>query len=510
MRTLLKSQLNMMPIRLLRRDASMLMTVVLILTTMMTAIAAAAGPVLPSVRADRSYAVVVSRETAAKEGWKEVVRALRDKYDASLLIYPSGRVTDALPHLKELHPRYAAFVAVPEEAGRHFVVSVHRLTRKLDDDPYTDLRWGIVTGYEAADALRIAKRRKPLVIGSAASSMGPGCFKSLDHGFASSETDPSKFWIKCKGTDIEEKKVAPDPVKALVDAFNSQSPDMFITSGHATERDWQVIYNRNMGSFRCRDGQLYGLNSQRKTFDINSPGTKIYLPMGNCLIGHVPDRNCMALAWMHTGGVCQMFGYTTVTFHGYMGWGIGNYFNNQYTLSEAFYFNNQSLIWELQKDFPDKANVEFDRFDHRSINQMVRKHQLRDRKLIGHLWDRDSVAFYGDPAWEAHQSVDDPAWKVRWEHKDDAVAITVAVLRDGTWGKRPLAVPFPTRLTRIQDVECSHGLEPLVTDDFALLPLMEKERKAGETITLTFGGAAVESHSTSARSEPLNSEHERK
>ena len=35
-------------------------------------------------------------------------------------------------------PRYACFVARPDEAGRQFVVAVHRMTRALDGDPYTD------------------------------------------------------------------------------------------------------------------------------------------------------------------------------------------------------------------------------------------------------------------------------------------------------------------------------------------------------------------------------------
>ena len=50
--------------------------------------------------------------------------------------------------------------------------------------------------YEPADALRIAQRSEPLVIRSAASSMGPGSFKHLDHGFASAETQPTQFFIK--------------------------------------------------------------------------------------------------------------------------------------------------------------------------------------------------------------------------------------------------------------------------------------------------------------------------
>ena len=59
---------------------------------------------------------------------------------------------------------YACFVAQPKEAGREFVVHVSRMTRRLDDDPYTDVVWGILTGYKADDALRIASLKEPLVV----------------------------------------------------------------------------------------------------------------------------------------------------------------------------------------------------------------------------------------------------------------------------------------------------------------------------------------------------------
>lgn len=476
--------------------------ILLVSVSMTNRVLAMESPV-PRVPAKGNYVVLVSAKTSKSNDWMAVVSELRKKHDASLIVYPTGRVATALPELKKLHPRYAAFVTAPEEAGRKFVVAVHRLTRKLDADPYTDVRWGIVTGYEAADARRIAKRSEPLIINSAASSMGPGLFKTLDHGFASSETNAKVFWIKKTGSDIKKQAVSPDPVKSLVDAFNTQSPDMFVTSGHATERNWQVIYNKHLGYFKCGNGQLYGENSKKQTFEIKSPGVKIYLPKGNCLIGHVPDKNCMALAWMHTGGVHQMFGYTTVTFHGYMGWGIGSFFGKRYTLSEAFYFNNQSLIWELNTLFPKKAGVEFDSYSNRGANRLAQKHKIRDRKLLGHLWDRDVVAFYGDPAWVARHDNSDPAWKVDYSHTGENVKVTISFLKDGKWGNRPLAVPFPERLGRIRLVECSDDLKPLVVDDFALIPLQGKPYKAGQTVTLTFGAHTIEAKKTSADAKPF-------
>src|SRR4051812_32986554 len=77
------------------------------------------------------YAVVVSKETNTKPEWANVVAALKAKYDAETIVY-SGSVKEARDDLAKLLPRYACFVARPEEAGRQFVIDVHRLTRKLN------------------------------------------------------------------------------------------------------------------------------------------------------------------------------------------------------------------------------------------------------------------------------------------------------------------------------------------------------------------------------------------
>lgn len=440
--------------------------------------------VLPVVSPNQSYVVIVSDKTAKNSKWNSVVKELRKKYDGSLIIYKKGKVESVLPALKTLHPRYAAFVARPEEADRSFIVTIHRMTRQLDDDPYTDLRWGVVTGYKAEDALRIAKRKKPLLISSAASSMGPSCFKELDHGFASNESDENAFFIKKKGGDIEEVQVSPDPVEQLVASFNdkTQAPDCFTTSGHAWEQGWQVIFNKDRGVFRCEKGKLYGLNSEKMRFDIHSPNPKIYLPLGNCSIGHIFEKDCMMTAWIHSGGVHQMMGYTVVSFCGYMGWGIGDFMNNQYSLSEAFYFNNQALIWELEKLIPQQSSIEFKSFEYADRLEFAEEHQITDHKVLGYLWDRDVVALYGDPAWEARYPIKDPAWTVSGKQQGDMIEFNVEVLADGPWGKRPLAIPLPARFSQISKVSCSHGLTPLVTDDFILLPVMGTERKAGDEI----------------------------
>ena len=458
-----------------------------------------------SPAAQGSYAVVVTHATHDLPEWRHVVDVLRAKHDADLVVCESS-LLEAGAALRTIAPNYACFVARPEETGRSVVVGVHRLTRALDNDPYTDLMWGILTGYEAADALRIAERREPLIVKRAASSMGAGAFKDLDGGFASNERKPHVFSYKRDGGEVMVTEVNPDPAKALAEAFNTTPPDAYVTSGHATERDWQIGYNVKAGQFRCDKGQLYALSTDGQRYDITSPHPKVYLPVGNCLIGHIPRADCMALAWMHTGGVDQMFGYTAVTFHGYMGWGTGRIFQKQggqYTLAEAFYLVNQSLVHELRTRFPDKAGIDFDRYDHDAVGHLAEKHGISEKTLMGHLWDRDSVAFYGDPAWSARWSPKPQPITQELQEHDDVFTFRIVSHGDGKWGRYPVFAFLPDRIRNVTAITCSHEVVPVVTDNFILVPLTGK-RGTNETVEVRFRAERLSRRRTSARSEAIH------
>jgi hypothetical protein len=114
------------------------------------------------------YAVVVSLATLAAPDWRAVADALVAKHRAQLVGYTSP-VTSVAPQLAAWSPRYVCFVARPEEATREFVAETHRLIRRLDDDPWPDAFWGILTGYDATNALHIARQAAPLTIRKVAS-----------------------------------------------------------------------------------------------------------------------------------------------------------------------------------------------------------------------------------------------------------------------------------------------------------------------------------------------------
>jgi hypothetical protein len=438
--------------------------------------------------AQGGYAVVVSKATQADADWQPVVDALVAKHAATVIWY-SADVDESLGELKRQFPRYICFVAKPEEATKKLVAQVHRLTRKLDDDPYTDVLWGILTGYDAKCALRIARQATPLVIERAAS----GTEIALDHcteGLWYSEFDRGRMTRKLRGGQATDEKGPADTTQALADSLNQYQAQLFVTSGHATERDWQIGFRYRNGEFRCQQGQLYGLDTAKQKIPINSTNPKVYLPIGNCLMGHIDSRDAMALAFMNSAGVDQMIGYTVLTWYGYAGWGLLDYFVEQpgrFTLSEAFFANQQALLHRLDSNFPGLASAEGDASD-RPIQetQASRAAGVSVQDARGLLYDRDVVALYGDPAWSAKTQSHDCAWEQTLSEAGGQFTLDIKprlgpksfdpVNTNGSQrGGRPIFALLAERIDA-GSVQITAGadLKPIVTDNFVLVPLPAK------------------------------------
>ena len=363
---------------------------------------AAAAPRF-SAAADDRYCIVVSKATAEDRQWKTVVAALRDKHRAEVLVYDKSPA-ETRDALRRMMPRYIGFVARPTEAGREFVAKAHQLTRQLDDDPYTDALWGIITGYDAETALRIMRQKEPLVIRRAAAATEielPLC----EEGLWYCELHQGKMVQKLPGGKPRQQHAPADTTRALVDVLNEYRPQLFVTSGHASERDWQIGYGYRNGQFRCEKGQLFGLDTEGHRFPVHSDDPKVFLPVGNCLMGHVDGPDAMALAYMKSAGIRQMIGYTVPTWYGYAGWGMLDYFVEQpgrFSLAEAFVANQQALVHRLATCFPglEKAKAEGRPGSHGELSQAARDAGLSWSDADGLLYDRDTLAFYGDPAWE--------------------------------------------------------------------------------------------------------------
>ncbi len=436
--------------------------------------------------ASPDYAIVVSAPTLADPGWSNVVAALQLGRQATVLEYATGALESVLPGLQRVFPRRTAFVARPEEATREFVTAVHQLMRRLDEDPYTDGFWGIVTGYDAANALRLARHRAPLTVRRVAAGTEVA-LECCPEGVWYSELKAGHAVRKQAGETPASIAVPTDTTALLAQALTDYGADLFVTSGHATERDWQIGFGYRNGRFLSRQGKLYGEDLQRQQSPIASPGPRVYLPVGNCLMGHIDGPDAMALAFLNSAGVYQMIGYTLPTWYGYAGWGCLDYFVEQpgrYNFVEAFTANQHALAHRLETFFPGLADAAMDaqgRLREKvALTDRARQAGLRETDGRGLRFDRDTVAFYGDPAWVARMADGPLGWEQALSETDGLWTFTVQPTR-GEGSFRPVNLngsqrggrPFIQFLPhRIQNVRVIAGAEwePVVTDDFILVP----------------------------------------
>ena len=452
---------------------------------------------------DRSYAVVVSDGTYADPAWRLVVDALTAKHAGATVVHYAADVSSCTVDLRKADPRYVAFVAKPAEAGRSFVVAVSRLTRHLDaaDDPYGDVLWGIVTGPTPDAAKRMAAVRDPLTItsGGAGTNLDLAAFNA---GKWFSEGTAGLYWTKAPGQRPVEHTDGPaDSTKSIVDYLNDDHPDLFVTSGHASEQVWALGYKYKNGHFASHGGQMFGVDLAKHRYPVRSDNPKVFLAIGNCLMGHIDSPDCMALGWMGSGGVDQFVGYTVVTWYGAMGWGVNSYLFDppgRYDLAEAFYFSNQCVMHELLTKYPKSATLDLplpesdggnpdktiDDFQ-KALAAKVGTDVSQDN--LGLMWDRDVVAFYGDPLWDARLAPQGPTVHTAVTHDGSRYTLTVSADATTTLQK-PLAVLLPQRVSHVRDV-AGGDLQPVVTGNFAMLCHLPK-LEAGKTYTVTFAADA--------------------
>ena len=184
-----------------------------------------------------------------------------------------------------------------------------------------------------------------------------------------------------------------------------------------------------------------------------------------------------------------MIGYTVPSWYGYGGWGMLDYFLEQpgrFTLAEAFFANQQALLHRLATCFPgdEMAAVSGNGLPPGSKPSAEAKALgLTEQDCTGLLYDRDVVAFYGDPAWEARMATAAAAWEQSLAEKDGRVHVRGPALRgkrsfqpiniNGSQrGGRPIVQLLPHRIeAKSVKVVAGAEMKPLVTDNFLLLPL---------------------------------------
>ena len=426
------------------------------------------------------YAIVASSWVLDDADWTKVVEALKAKHSEKFNVVVIRNDEKMFGKLRAVFPKYACFVVKPEEASKANLAAIWQTTRALDDDPYGDVIWGIITGFNADDALRMAQvEDRPTVKAAGGTAINLDLF---EEGVCYDEGAKNRRRVKKPGSPMEVLEDAPDDTTRAV-AESLDGAQLFVTSGHATQRNWQIGYNYKNGYFVSKNGQLYGKPSTgEEPFEINASGSKIYLASGNCLIGDIDGKNAMALAYFHSCNVDQMVGYVVPTWFGFMGWGTQGYYLGQpgrFTVAEAFFANNQALL---------------------SLLVRIEKGELKvpTQFLRGLLYDRDVYVLYGDPAWRNALAEQESGWaqtlksektedgRTLWtftvEPKKGDKSFELIDPNGSERGARPFFQFFPTR---VADPQIVSGAEfnPVVVDNFILVPQSEKST-TGEAFTI--------------------------
>ncbi len=352
-----------------------------------------------------STLICIDHESANSDAWHHVADTLQRRHNARLFV---GDVHTSLGReairtmLRAAAPDVLIVVAPHDTITRNMVAFWHKATRAINADPFGDCLWGIVTGLDAQDALRSANG--PAEINVKRLLAGTGTPDDFVEGITFSEGEAGVRRVKQRGKETVTLSGRGDGTLDFALEFSHGQPDAIITSGHATERDWQMGFRFPGGQIVSDEGVLNARAPDGVTARILSSHPKVWLAAGNCLIGHVVPRDSVALASMFSAGVHQFAGYNVVTWRGFMGWKTRELWvesQGRLSLAESAYIANQLCIAELVEADPQLAAATFDdalREDpERFLRVMHERFPHASQELLGNLWDRDAFVFYGDP-----------------------------------------------------------------------------------------------------------------
>jgi hypothetical protein len=402
--------------------------------------------------ASRPYAVVVDANALEHPEWGQVVEALKKKYNAKVFVahYPElGTVRKAL---NEYMPWYVCFVAQPEQATREMITAAAYTMTWLDDDPYEDAIWAVLTGFVPEDALRIVNA-EPLFVRK---TLGGGWLDWFEEGVSVGGAIKNSDGVK------QQLGVPKEKLPKFVEILNQDDCDIIMTGGghgsqHAfylgypdTSTDGYITHNEK--------GDIYGVDTLGKVHPVNTKQLKIYYAPGNCFIGHIDKKSCYSLAWIHHG-VNAFFGRLYAGYSRSNCYSITEYFmalQGRYTFAEATYAS-----WLMS---------------HFSEDKLLELYSRLDRV------DKSNV-LYGDPAWEARvKHTTEPAYTqdLNIEYLSDGlIEMTVSITVNQKWepwgwGRwAPAVRPVILLPSRIQEAQVKHtDLDKMdVADNFIVLDL---------------------------------------
>ncbi len=482
--------------------------------------AAAPEPQASGRGAEMGYTILTTTATVQLPEWQKVIAALVKKYPGAQVFAADKLTEQAIADaLRAAGAHYAAIVLQPQEVGREVVSNLHRAARKVDDDMWGDCMWGIVTGYSAEDALRIAADDKPLVIKRVLGTTNVG-WHPFEYSYCITDWTDAPVLEQDGGkepTYTTYGKDTPEGQNGLqslfADRLSNARSQLVVTSSHATQFNLEMPFSRGLifpsgnrfyqlssnemhdfgrplsHAMRGNPAHIAELAKKKAATEIKPDGeTRVWLAAGNCLFGDARNTNqSMAITALSAYTCNQVVGYTVPSWYGAGGWGtLGSFVDmaDNTTLAEAWFLNNQFILHNTQKLFPGLLQVQFnseglDYAFHREVMKSgIDLNKVSARDAYGLVHDRDVVAFYGDPAWSATVDTTQSARSLALDWKD-AKTVTITAARDY---KGRLGIWFPTTATGKGATGCD-APDAVFTNDFILFP--ELEMKKGETRTVT-------------------------
>jgi hypothetical protein len=297
---------------------------------------------------------------------------------SSKLFTWSSSVTEVKADLSAFMPTYIGFVARPvTECNTSFVTAVSQLSRALDADPYGDAYWGVITGFDAADALRAISEPlvvKTVILGSNGiayepplqryyQALGMPCesYTKTDYLFPNvkgqvysveqrPEDQKDRTNLIAKWLNAPTLSIAVSGKGTIAGTF-----DCLITGGHGNINVWQMHYSDagTEGYLRSSNGQLTGAPYSGSSIAINSPTPKVFWHASNCLMATPDNINNWVYAAFHTGHAVQLFGFIPEASTGdeFMAWGVFDRvtkFAGKYTLPQSHFICNNNAQFELR------------------------------------------------------------------------------------------------------------------------------------------------------------------
>ena len=444
------------------------------------------------------YAIVVP---ANHPELNSAVQALRTKHavlDPKVFTYKQD-VREVLPDLREMLPYYTCFVTPKELAGRAFTGEVSRMAREITPDPYCDTFWGILTGYDASDIRRVAEFKGPIRITDALDMVGGFHHSLMRRCYSFDETQENNLRITdpSKKFDNEHTRISKDFTEDFLKLVNGGGFQIIMTSGHASEHDWASGYVSSSNMYMIdREGKLFTRDTRGRVTEIRDTTPKIWCAAGNCLIGNIPhgQDSCMATAMIHSFGVYQMMGYTIETWFGRQGWtaqGMLTDYPGYYSFNESFHFANAWIVENLVKRNLNQITLDTSDYDTFQIKAGAALRGIRfrnteeQREALGLLYDRDVVAFYGDPAMYA--AIDPkPGQTLKLERSlsaDGVLTLKLTALKEDQWKEQGVYLPYGFVMASPEIVSKSFDADVITASAFACVKLKGKIQK-GDVITL--------------------------